>query len=501
VLDRPTQAGCVSDVAIAPPNDLEAEASLLGAMLLAPAAVEAALEVLSGSDFYKPTHGHIFDAITALHADGQAVDPVTVAAKLRDVGLLDDVGGAVVLVSLQANTPSTSSAPRYAHIIREHAVRRRLMGAATELYQRAGEGDIDEAIAVIEGAQAALTEGADGLGWEDVAAVLRGEIEEVTPELLFRDDNVALIYPGLTHWLMGEPGKGKTWVALEAVNQTICLGRDVIYLDWEGNRRIIGARLKALGLDAESVAEHLLYLRPGHVSPARARAMAKLVAEREVALVVCDGVAKALATQGLNEDKAPEVLEWLNLLPNQLADAGAAVLMLDHVTKDREGRGLWARGSGAKLGEVSGAAWSLRSRESFSRHQAGRVQLVQAKDREGHVGTDGSVVANIEFTPHGEFLRIEVRAPDASAEAPFGSMKLEMMSRALEGLPEPISQRKWLELTSGDRNARIAAIALLVQDGYAELVVKGQGHQYRTLRPYRESEPEPEPEGEPEEAF
>lgn len=116
-----------------PPHDLQAEESLLGAMMLEPEAIAAAASVVRVDDFYKPAHAHIFDAIHALYASGQAVDPVTVADELRRNGLLDVVGGHSALVDIMASTPATTNAPGYARIIEEHALLRRLIGVAGEV--------------------------------------------------------------------------------------------------------------------------------------------------------------------------------------------------------------------------------------------------------------------------------------------------------------------------------------------------------------------------------
>ncbi|MGQ0520501.1 MAG: replicative DNA helicase [Actinomycetota bacterium] len=115
------------------PADLHAEESLLGAMLLSKDAVVEAVQICAADDFYKPAHGHVFDAITSLYARGEPGDPVTVADELRRAGLLDAVGGTPVLISLQANTPAIGNAPRYARIVEEHALLRRLIGVASEI--------------------------------------------------------------------------------------------------------------------------------------------------------------------------------------------------------------------------------------------------------------------------------------------------------------------------------------------------------------------------------
>jgi replicative DNA helicase len=131
-----------------PPHSLQAEESLLGAMLLSRDAIAAAVETVRAEDFYKPAHAHIFDAITALYGVGEPVDPVTVGEELRRAGLLDAVGGTTGLLSIQTSTPATTSASRYARIVEENAMLRRLIGVAGEIAERAYElpDDVPKAI-------------------------------------------------------------------------------------------------------------------------------------------------------------------------------------------------------------------------------------------------------------------------------------------------------------------------------------------------------------------
>ena len=116
-----------------PPHNLDAEQSLLGAMLLARDAIAAAVETCTADEFYKPAHGHIFDAITTLYSRGEPADPVTVADELSRAGLLEAAGGLPALISLQADTPATTNAARYARIVEEHALLRRLIAVAGEI--------------------------------------------------------------------------------------------------------------------------------------------------------------------------------------------------------------------------------------------------------------------------------------------------------------------------------------------------------------------------------
>jgi replicative DNA helicase len=116
-----------------PPHDLAAEQSVLGAMLLSREAISSAMEQTRAEDFYKPAHGHVFEAISNLYGEGEPVDAVTVADELRRAGLLEAIGGQPVLIDLLAATPSTGNAGRYGRIVSDHALLRRLIGAANEI--------------------------------------------------------------------------------------------------------------------------------------------------------------------------------------------------------------------------------------------------------------------------------------------------------------------------------------------------------------------------------
>ena len=117
-----------------PPHNLNAEESLLGALLLSRDAVGTVTEMgLSVNDFYKPAHQYVYDAVRGLNATGQPVDAVTVADELRRAGLLDEIGGSELLLELQNATPAISNVSRYAKIVQDTAVLRRLIGVAAEI--------------------------------------------------------------------------------------------------------------------------------------------------------------------------------------------------------------------------------------------------------------------------------------------------------------------------------------------------------------------------------
>ena len=135
-----------------PPHNLDAEASLLGAMLLSRDAIADALEVVAAEHFYKPSHAHVFEAICGLYSAGEPADPVTVAEALTRSGLLDQIGGPSLLLELQASTPATSSASKYARITHEHATLRGLIGAANEIAE-IGYGRPDDVVKAVDEAE------------------------------------------------------------------------------------------------------------------------------------------------------------------------------------------------------------------------------------------------------------------------------------------------------------------------------------------------------------
>src|SRR5712692_6151228 len=117
---------------IAPPQNLEAEESVLGAMLLSPGAIGAVSEVLDASDFYRESHAKIYRAGLALYAKGEPVDAITLVDELEERGELEDVGGRVRLHELAALVPATANAAHYARIVHDIGTLRRLLAAGKE---------------------------------------------------------------------------------------------------------------------------------------------------------------------------------------------------------------------------------------------------------------------------------------------------------------------------------------------------------------------------------
>jgi replicative DNA helicase len=137
------QLAQASPTAPVPPQNLEAEESVLGAMMLSPGAIGAVSEVLDASDFYRESHGVIYKAALALYAKGEPVDAITLVDELEERGELEGAGGRVRIHELARLVPASGNAGHYARIVREMATLRGLIragGAISTLgWDRPGE--------------------------------------------------------------------------------------------------------------------------------------------------------------------------------------------------------------------------------------------------------------------------------------------------------------------------------------------------------------------------
>ena len=132
-----------SQSAPVPPQNLDAEESVLGAMMLSPGAIGAVSEVLDASDFYRESHAVIYRAALALYSKGEPVDAITLVDELEERGELEGAGGRVRIHELAALVPASANAGHYARIVREMATLRGLIRAGGEIsllgWERPGE--------------------------------------------------------------------------------------------------------------------------------------------------------------------------------------------------------------------------------------------------------------------------------------------------------------------------------------------------------------------------
>lgn len=161
-----------------PPQDVGAERSVLGGMLLSKDAIADCVESLKGTDFYRPAHELIYDAILDLYGRGEPADAITVADELTKRGDLTRIGGQAYLHEVIASVPTAANAGYYAQIVAERAVLRRLVEAGTRIVQLGyaqGGGDVED---IVNAAQAEVYAVADKRGGEDYHVI--GDIIEAT---------------------------------------------------------------------------------------------------------------------------------------------------------------------------------------------------------------------------------------------------------------------------------------------------------------------------------
>ena len=131
-----------------PPNNIEAEQSVLGAMLLDKEAISTATEFITGDDFYREAHKEIFEAIVDIYNRGEPVDLITLTEKLKTRNTLEAVGGITFLTNLMDAVPTTHNVKYYPKIVEDKSLLRKLIKSSNEIIQKSyqAEEDIGEII-------------------------------------------------------------------------------------------------------------------------------------------------------------------------------------------------------------------------------------------------------------------------------------------------------------------------------------------------------------------
>jgi replicative DNA helicase len=118
-----------------PPQNLEAEQSVLGSMMLSSEAIADVVELLQPEDFYRSAHRTLFETMRAIYARGDPVDIITTTEELKRAGVLEDIGGPLYVRDLSEQVPTPAGAGHYARIVSEAALLRRLINAAADIMQ------------------------------------------------------------------------------------------------------------------------------------------------------------------------------------------------------------------------------------------------------------------------------------------------------------------------------------------------------------------------------
>ena len=254
-----------------PPNDIAAEQSVLGAMLLSKDAIADVVEVLREGDFYRPSHQVIYSTILDLYGRGEPADAVTVAADLTRTGDIGRVGGAPYLHTLVSMVPTAANAGYYGRIVREQAILRRLVEAGTRIVSMgyAGTGDVDD---MVDRAQAEVYDVTDRRTSEDYAPLSDimgdalneieaisnrgGEMVGVPTGFAELDKLTNGLHPGQMVILAARPAIGKSTLGLDLARAaSIKHGLTSVIFSLEMSRNEIVMRL--LSAEAQVPLHHM----------------------------------------------------------------------------------------------------------------------------------------------------------------------------------------------------------------------------------------------------
>jgi len=438
------------------PQNLEAERSILGAILLDNHALNAAIENLKPEDFFLEQHRRVFNQMIALGENQQAIDLVTLTESLHRVGELESSGGAPYLAALADGMPRVSNVEHYARIVREKALLRNLIHATHNIQQRALEGE-DGADTILDNAESsifALAEDRVKAGLIPVKDIVRDNFERL--EKIFREGKsitgVSTGYTELDKLLSGlqpsellilaaRPSQGKTALALNfAENISIRAGSPVAFFSLEMSKESLLQRLVAsvAQIDAHK-------FRSGHLSREDWRRMTealgtissaplwiddagstsvleigakarRLKREKGLSLVVVDYL-QLITGRGRFSNRQEEVSSISRGLKGLAKELQIPVLVLSQLTRapEREERGPQLsdlRESGAIEQDADVVMFIYRphwSKMEASPEERDQAQIQVAKQRNGP--TD-----KVRFVFRSRLTRFEEAAPDAFSQ-------------------------------------------------------------------------------------
>src|SRR5271163_3989170 len=318
-----------------PPSVIEAEESLIGAMLLSAEAVSVAYENVQAEDFYRPLHGQIFGAIIDLAHAGEPVDYVTVQAKLQERGAV--AVELAVLSSLQLNTPSAANAQHYADLVHEKAQQRRLIAVAGEIVDDAYVAT-DDVIGLIDEAERKINAIGDDRKIDSVSPLQRlllseADILEQRGETRGQLNGLETGYRSLDVILQGlqkssmtivgaRPATGKTAFALGIlIHVGAVVNRPALFFSLEMSRQELAERILASTARIDSSK-----LRTGDLSDAdwnRAHEAfgylqsARVFIDDNPALTVMDVRARARRIRQQNGDLGVVIIDYLQLMSSR----------------------------------------------------------------------------------------------------------------------------------------------------------------------------------------
>ncbi len=346
-----------------PPQNLEAEQAVLGAMLIENDAIAKVAEILNSDDFYREAHRVIFAAMLSIAEKHEAVDLVTVTDALRTLGKLDDVGGIAYVTGLANAVPTAANVVDHAKIVEEKSTLRKMIGAATEIaasgYEQ--EGTVEE---TVDRAEARILEIANRKKKTDfihIAKVVDGTSEEIIALVENRisltgiptgfvdfDKMTAGLHPSDFIIIAARPSMGKTALALNMV-QNIAI-RD---------HRKSGAEQRCIAIFSLEMSKEQLVRRmicsEGNIDSQALRVGELTEQDLDSFWIACDELNKAKI---FIDDTATTVMEMRHRTRRLKAEHGLDMIVIDYLQLMS---GSIRRNTGDRQQEVSEISRSLKA--------------------------------------------------------------------------------------------------------------------------------------------
>ena len=365
-----------------PPYNIEAEESLLGAMLISRDAVSSVLEIVKSDDFYRKQNQIIFDAILELFSKGEPSDPITIADHLKKKGSLEEVGGKTFIHSLISNIPLAANAEYYGRIVRNHSILRKLIYAATNIatmgyevpedlvatvdkaqelifsiYQDLNQGNNKNSIAVMKDIAPEVFDEVEKLheAGSDVSGIPSGYIELDKYTLGFQKSDLIII--------AARPGMGKTSLVLGmALNITLKEKLPVALFSLEMSKHQVGQRLMSaqsridlqrfrdgkikedewtkLGRAVEKLAECKLYVDDtAFLTVMDLRSRARMMASTYgIKMIIVDYLQLMQSTSNYRGNKVQEITEISQNLKGIAKELNIPVIAVSQLSREVEKR-------------------------------------------------------------------------------------------------------------------------------------------------------------------
>ncbi|TJX13595.1 replicative DNA helicase [Tissierella creatinini] len=242
-----------------PPHSLEAEQSVLGAMMVSKEAINTAVEIIRPSDFYKEVNKEIFEAILSLFNRNEPVDLITLSEELKRRGTLDNVGGITYIANLSTSVATTANTKYYCKIVEDKSILRRLIASSDEIITKAYE-DNEEINAIIEKAEKNIfdiTQGSHKEGFTPINEVLlssfaqieeraanKGTLTGLTTGFIDLDNKLSGLQKSDLVLLAARPSMGKTALGINfATNAAIKAGAKVAVFSLEMSKEQLVQRM------------------------------------------------------------------------------------------------------------------------------------------------------------------------------------------------------------------------------------------------------------------